>query len=86
MTRPSVSSDWLMLPASRARASLAPERPTDSLPARSTRFSLPTLMTSSPVSLSSRMWIVSVNTQCEREDCALQAVSAVARLAMPRDT
>lgn len=36
MTRPSVSSDWLMFPASRARLSTAPERPMFSLPARST--------------------------------------------------
>ena len=32
------------------------------------------------------MWMVSVKTQCERDDCALHAVSAVARLAMPRLT
>lgn len=36
MTLPSVSSDWLMFPASRARLSTAPERPMFSLPARST--------------------------------------------------
>jgi hypothetical protein len=115
MTRPSVSSDWLMLPASRAFLSLAPllrpggaagkrraasarrrrhqsqppasssahpqtppapgaratEHPTPqsgarllmfSLPARSTRLSLPILMTSSPSGVVSFMWIVTVNT------------------------
>lgn len=36
MTLPSVSRDWLMFPASRARLSTAPERPMFSLPARST--------------------------------------------------
>jgi hypothetical protein len=86
MTRPSVSSDWLMLPASRARASLAPDRPTDSEPARSTRLSLPMRSTSSPSAVVSLVCIVSVNTQCEREDAAFISVSAVARLAMPRCT
>jgi hypothetical protein len=86
ITRPRVSSDWLMLPASRARASFAPLRPTLSLPARSTRFSFPILMTSSPASLISREWMVRVKTQCDRLLCALHAVSAVARFAMPRPT
>lgn len=36
MTRPRVSRLWLMLPASRARLSTAPERPMFSLPAKST--------------------------------------------------
>lgn len=36
ITLPSVSRDWLMFPASRARLSTAPERPMFSLPARST--------------------------------------------------
>jgi hypothetical protein len=41
MTRPSVSRDLLMVPASLAVSSMAPDRPTHSLPARSTKVSLP---------------------------------------------
>jgi hypothetical protein len=49
-----------MLPASRARPSLAPLRLMFSEPARSTRLSLPILMTSSPSGVVSFMWIVTV--------------------------
>lgn len=41
MTSPSADSDLLMYCASRSRLPSAPERPTRSEPARSTRFSFP---------------------------------------------
>ena len=43
MTLPSAESDWLIFFDSSRRWPVAPERRTRSLPARSTRFSLPTL-------------------------------------------
>ena len=48
MTRPSATSDVLIAPASFARLSLAPDREMFSLPAKSTRFSLPVRTNSSP--------------------------------------
>jgi hypothetical protein len=60
MTRPNVKSDWLIDPASRARASRAPLRLTHSEPAKSTKLSLPTRTTSSPPGVVSRVWIVIV--------------------------
>ena len=86
MTRPRVSSDLLISPASRDRISdlFAPERPTFSDPARSTRFSFPTTARSSPSSLVVLARTVSVKTECERLECALQRVSAVRLRPTPR--
>ncbi|RUS22532.1 hypothetical protein BC937DRAFT_88563 [Endogone sp. FLAS-F59071] len=58
ITLPSVSNDWLIILASRARSFSAPERPIFSDPARSTRFSLPTLRSSSPSGVASLMCTV----------------------------
>lgn len=66
MTRPRVKRDWLIMPASRARLSSAPERPMFSDPARSTRLNLPTLRRSSPVGDDSLMWTVMVKMEWER--------------------
>ncbi|KAG5457413.1 MAG: hypothetical protein BJ554DRAFT_2582 [Olpidium bornovanus] len=41
MTRPKTRSDWLIMPASRARLFSAPDRPIFSDPARSTKLSFP---------------------------------------------
>mmetsp|Transcript_19164 Transcript_19164/g.43303 ORF Transcript_19164/g.43303 Transcript_19164/m.43303 type:complete len:223 (-) Transcript_19164:266-934(-) len=83
MTLPSVSRDWLMDPASRRRSFLAPERPTHSEPARSTRFSCPWRITSSPSTLHSLIMIFIVKIEWEREDLALQRVEAVCLSWMP---
>nr|GMD14177.1 hypothetical protein BC937DRAFT_88563 [Ipomoea batatas] len=55
MTRPSVSKLLLISPASLALPSLAPERDMFSDPARSTRFSFPHLIISSPSGVHSLM-------------------------------
>jgi len=65
MTRPRVRRDWLIMPASLARLSAAPDRPILSEPAKSTRFSLPTRSISSP-SVVSLICTVIVKTVCER--------------------
>lgn len=46
--------------------SLAPERDIFSEPARSTKFSLPHFISSSPSGVASLMWIVIENSECER--------------------
>lgn len=70
MTRPSVSSDWLMLTHSRARSFFAglsePAFEMFSDPARSTRFSFPIFTSSSPFWEFSLMCTTIVNTVCER--------------------
>eukprot|EP00962_Isochrysis_galbana_P041996 scaffold15586_cov100-Isochrysis_galbana.AAC.4 len=81
MTRPSVSSDWLMFLRSRSRASLAPE-PADlahSEPARSTRCSLPMHSIVHPSDVNSCVVTVSVKTQCERDECLFILVSPTRR-------
>ena len=79
MTRPSVSSDWLIMPASFFLSSFAPLRPMFSLPARSTRLSVPRLMRSSPSAEVSRIMMLMVKMECERELCLFIRVSAVVR-------
>lgn len=66
ITRPRVRSDWLIMPASLARLSSAPERPMFSDPARSTRLNFPTLSRSSPVGDDSLMCTVIEKTECDR--------------------
>lgn len=56
----------MILPASQARLSIAPDRPIFSLPAKSTRFNLPTLTISSFSIVDSLIWTVIVNIVCER--------------------
>lgn len=81
MTRLSVSRLLLISPASRARVSLAPDRPTFSDPARSTRFSLPHLMSSSPSAVVSFMCMMMEKIECER----LHAVTPQARRALSKE-
>lgn len=66
MTLPRASKLALIMPASRARELVAPDRPTFSDPARSTRLSLPTLRTSAPSFELSRTWTLIVKIECER--------------------
>lgn len=54
------------IPASLARLSTAPERPMFSLPARSTKLSLPVFSSSSPSIEFSLMWMVTEKTEWER--------------------
>ena len=75
----SVSSEALIMPASRARPSRAPLLPTDSEPARSTRLSLAVRSMSSPPPPTcwvSRMWTVMVKMACDRLDWSLHRVAA----------
>jgi hypothetical protein len=72
-----------MEPASRARPSRAPEREMFSDPAKSTRLSFPTFTTSSPSGVVSFMWMVTLKTECERDERLLRSVSAVRRFAVP---
>jgi hypothetical protein len=67
-------TDWL---TSLARSFLAPDRPTHSEPARSTRLSCPFRTTSSPVTVVSFTTILAVKTECERDDDLLHSVAAV---------
>jgi len=57
-----------------------------SLPAKSTKFSLPTLTTSSPAAVVSFIWMVMVKMLCERLERLLSRVAAVRRLAVPRSS
>jgi hypothetical protein len=86
ITRPSVSRLWLIMPASRARLSAAPERPMFSEPARSTRFILPTRSRSSPAGDASFVCTVSVKTECERELWSFIFVAAICRRCEPRES
>ena len=90
-TRPSVSKLLLISPASRLRAvaprSATPLFPTFSEPARSTRFSFPSLIRSSPSSpatrLGCRLRVATENTEWLREECALHLVAAFFLRALP---
>ena len=83
ITRPNVSKLWLMAPASRARLFSAPLRPMLSLPAKSTRFSFPIRISSSPRAPVSFTCTVSVNTQWERLEVWLHKVEATCRRSLP---
>ena len=50
----------------KSTTSLAPERDIFSEPAKSTRFSLPHFISSSPSGVASLMWIVMENKECDR--------------------
>ena len=72
-----------MFPASLARWSTAPLRVMFSLPAKSTRYSLPTRITSSPSASTSLTDTVTMNTECDRLLCLFSSVSAVRLFAFP---
>ena len=63
--------------------SLAPERDIFSEPARSTRLSFPILIISSPSWVSSLIWIVIENMECDLLLCLFSSVSAVRLFAEP---
>lgn len=66
MTRPNVKSDVLIQPASLFRSLVAPDLPTFSEPAKSTRFSFPIFKREEPSKEESRVWIVMVKIQWDR--------------------
>lgn len=77
MTSPRADSDLLMCCASRRRLPSAPDLPTRSEPARSTRFSFPVVRR--PV-LQSTPRTVTMSSAWERELCSLRLVNSVVRL------
>ena len=68
MTRPRVRRDWLIMPASLARLSVAPDRPIASDPAKSTRLNFPIRRRSSPplAREDSLTWTVMEKMVCDR--------------------
>ena len=62
---------------------MAPDLSMFSLPAKSTRLSLPTLMVSSPSMLFSLINTVTVNIECDLLDCEFISVVAVCRRLTP---
>ena len=99
ITLPSADRDWLIFFDSSRRRPVAPVSRTRSEPARSTRFSLPTLNAcplyplspSAPGScapVSSSMYSscseMMMKTACDRDDISFIFVDAVARVMAPR--
>lgn len=75
ITRPSVKSDWLIMPASLALSFTAPDLPMFSDPAKSTRLSFPILITSSPSGVTSLICTVIEKMQCERDEVSFILVA-----------
>jgi hypothetical protein len=71
----------------KCNTSLAPEREIFSEPAKSTKFSLPHFISSSPSGVDSLMWIVIENNECDRlkgeTDC--QVNNKIKKLAICSD-
>uniref|UniRef100_A0A3Q3GSV3 Uncharacterized protein n=1 Tax=Labrus bergylta TaxID=56723 RepID=A0A3Q3GSV3_9LABR len=83
MTFPKADRDRLIFVASFSLSPAAPVLVCRSLPAKSTRFSLPTLMWFSPSTPSSLHSTVMTKMACERELCSFMLVAPTDRFWLP---